>query len=198
MKNKTLVFIDIETTGLDPLAGHQIIEFCAIKVRPDGSRERLYFKSWPNSGVIDPVAISINGYSPQRWAGAIIQEDLAKNLGQFLNGCVPVGHNIKFDVGFIVELWAQFNINARLDRRALDTQFLAYEHLVPLGLQSLSLDNIRRFLGWSLEGSHSANKDVDDTIKLFYYLLRFSWSSKLKLWIALKVRKFRQWIWPMS
>jgi DNA polymerase III subunit epsilon len=198
MKNKTLVFIDIETTGLDPQMGHQIIEICAIKVRSDLSRERLYFKAFPNSGVIDPVAISINGYDPQNWIGGVTQEDLAKNLGQFLDGCVPVGHNIKFDVGFIVELWAQFNINARLDRRALDTQFLAYEHLVPMGLHSLSLDNIRRFLGWSLDGSHSASKDVEDTINLFYLLLRFSWSSKLKLWISLKVRKFRQWFWPMS
>lgn len=192
MKNKTLVFIDIETTGLDPLAGHQIIEFCAVKVRPGGSRERLYYKVLPNSGVIDPVAISINGYSPQLWAGGITQGELARNLGQFLDRCVPVGHNVKFDVSFILELWREYDIQATLDRRILDTQFLAYEHLVPLGLHSLSLDNIRKFLGWSLENSHSASKDVDDTIRLFYYLLRFSWSSWIVLWLYLQVRKVRQ------
>ena len=196
MRNKTLVFIDIETTGLDPLAGHQIIEICAIKVRSDKSRERIYYRAHPCKEIIDPAAVAVNGYDPTKWAGACTQEALANNIGQFLNGCVPVGHNIKFDLSFIQELWKEYNIQARLDRRALDTQFLAYEHLIPLGLNSLSLDNIRRFLGWSLDGSHSASKDVEDTINLFYLLLRFSWRSWIKLWFLLQLRKARQYVWP--
>ena len=131
MKNKTLAFIDIETTGLNPLAGHQIIEFCAVKVRPGGSRERLYYKVLPNSGVIDPVAISINGYTPELWSGGISQEELAKNLAQFLDRCVPVGHIVKFDVSFILELWREYDIQATLDRRILDTQFLADQATQP-------------------------------------------------------------------
>ena len=44
---------------------------------------------------------------------------------------------------------------------------LAYEHLVPFGLTILSLDDIRRFLGWDLEGAHTAMKDVEDAQRLY-------------------------------
>lgn len=47
---------------------------------------------------------------------------------------------------------------------------LAYEHLVPKGLGSLSLDRIRGFLGWSHDGAHTAMVDTRDCRRLFHEL----------------------------
>lgn len=192
MKNN-LVFIDVETTGLDPVS-NEIIEICCIKVRPDGSRERLYYKARIESDIVSPVALKINGYNPRDWEGAISQEALANALAPFLDGCIPVGHNIKFDMSFILELLDGFELEYRIDRRWLDTYVLAYEHLQPLGLSSLSMDSIRDFLGWSKLGSHTAIQDCEDVYRLFYFLLRFPawkrWSLWLRMMIGSWMRRF--------
>lgn len=193
MSLNKLVFIDIETTGLSPHLHHEIIEICCIKLLPDGSREQMYYKAKIESDFYDPKALEINGYNIRDWSNAISQRALAQNIGIFLQGCTPVGHNIKFDMSFILELLDGFEIEHSIDRRWLDTYVLAYEHLQPLGLTSLSMDSIRAFLGWSCADSHTAIKDCEDVYKLFFYLLRFSTYKRWKLWIRLKLQALARW-----
>ena len=173
MKNKSLVFIDVETSGLHPEMNHEILEVCCIKHYPDGKTERLYLQALLESGCFDPVALEINGYKTRNWSGAVSQRNLAVSLAGFLRGCIPIGHNIQFDINFIQETWARFGIDCYMDRRAIDTQVLAYEHLEPLGLSSLSMDSIRAFLGWSSVGNHTAAIDCEQMRSLYFYLLRF-------------------------
>ena len=185
-----LVFIDCETSGLYPHLGYEIIEICCIRIDKQGKEQRLYRKARMENDQYDSKALEINGYDPKEWSSAISQRQLALDLAGLCSGCIPVGHNILFDVSFIEELWQRQSIDAAFDRRRLDTMILAYEHLVPLGLDSLSLSRIRSFLGWSRNGEHTAIKDCEDAMSLWFYLLRMSRLRSFWLRFVLWSRRF--------
>ena len=194
MKNKALVFVDTETSGLYPEQNHEILEVCCIKVYPNGQEEKLYLKALLESGCFSTVALELNGYRTRDWSGAVSQRNLAVSLAGFLKDCVLVGHNVQFDRDFIEETWCRFGIDTYLDRRQIDTQVLAFEHLVPLGLQSISMDSIRGFLGWSDSGNHTAIVDCEQMKQLYEYLLRFPWYRKIGLYIRLRLSALIRWV----
>jgi DNA polymerase III epsilon subunit-like protein len=165
LKDKPLLFVDCETTGLDD-EYHEIISVCMIR-RHDGKTWTFKAKpDWPAH--ISPQAVAVNGYTPSAWMDAMTQEE-------------------RFDVGFIKNLLWRHKIKTYIDPRALDTTTLAYLHLVPFGLDSLSMDSIRRFLGWKVYPTHEALQDTKDVERLFNILVhpirRFS--LKCKLWITM-------------
>ena len=179
MKNKEILFLDTETTGLD-CDYHEIISVSVIR-QSDG---RLWtWKANPEwIDHIDDKAIAINGYKPQDWGTAITQNEMAHELGMILDGCLIVGHNPKFDLGFIENLFWRHGVKCRLSHHAIDTITLSYVYLVPWGLKSLSMDSIRTFLGWKRSKFHTCIQDAKDVERLFKLLTswkRFILYSKL-------------------
>lgn len=176
MRSNNIAFIDIETTGLNPNI-HEIIEICIIT-----DKEIYHTKIAPERiNWADERALAINGYRAKDWINAPSFKHVANKIKTMLEGCTIAGHNVRFDIDFLNESFSQNGFDIHLGRRSLDTVTLAYEHLYPLGLMSLSLDSIRKFLGWSSENSHTALKDCNDTKQLFNYLIRFGTKEKYKL-----------------
>ena len=87
---------------------------------------------------------------------------------------LPVGHNPHFDLSFIKAALARELHKGRIPYHVIDTVTLAHEHLVPQGLESLSLVPIREFLGWSTEKAHTALQDAEDARRLYYELKDYS------------------------
>lgn len=165
-------YIDIETTGLNPFE-HEIIEIAIIT-----ETEQYYAKIIPrNIEYANPKALEINGYNEQEWASAIPASKVAVRSARILDGCVIVGHNPSFDMGFLRELWDLYNCTPYIDRRYIDTVVLAREHLPTC--RSYSLDHIRQFLGWSMVANHSALIDAQDCERLFHLLWRCSIFTRL-------------------
>lgn len=162
LRNKPVAYLDLETTGL--LAGHhEIIEACVIK-------GDIFYHVYVKPKHIErahPKALEINGYNPKDWEAGISQSFLARDLGNLLEGCIIVGHNPRFDIEFIEMLFEEHKIPIGIDRRAIDTMTIAYLFLVPLGLDSISLDNIRSFMGWEVRAKHNALDDTKDVQRLF-------------------------------
>jgi DNA polymerase-3 subunit epsilon len=176
LKSNNIAFIDIETTGLNPNI-HEIIEICIIT-----DKEIYHTKIAPERiDWADERALSINGYRAKDWIDVPSFKHVANKIKTMLEGCTIAGHNVRFDIDFLNESFSQNGFDIHLGHRSLDTVTLAYEHLYPLGLMSLSLDSIRKFLGWSSENSHTALKDCNDTKQLFNYLIRFGTKEKYKL-----------------
>jgi len=177
--------IDTETTGLDPVRS-TILEI-AIAIVKDGRVVDLWSsKVKPTEEdlrLAHPKALEINGYAadPDAWADAPSWEDVAPKVGTILRGAMPVGHAVHFDLGMIRAVNERHGILWRVPRRGVDTITLAVEHLAPTGLWRFSLDSIRAWLGWSAEGAHTAEKDVEDTARLFLLLYRASWWTRLRL-----------------
>lgn len=171
-----IAYIDTETTGLDPRV-HEMIEIAILddtgewstKIRP------------VHIDVAEPEALAVNGYSPERWAGAPLLATVAPEIAARLSGHdLLCGHNVAFDRAFVVASLERAGIATDgIAWRTLDTMTLAHEHLVP-GLRSLSLDAIRRHLGWPMEGAHSALQDARDARRLHQMLTRATWLDRLR------------------
>lgn len=162
LTEKPLAFIDCETTGLDPVA-HEIIEIAIIKEWPDGRIHEWHTKVRPQVlRAAEPIALRVNGFAddPDQWDGAPEFADVAPLIAARLDGCLIIGHNVAFDLGFLKEALKKAGSKARIPHRKLDTYTLAYEHLAHKGLNSLSLDSVCTFLGISNEGNHTALVDA--------------------------------------
>lgn len=182
LSHRPLAFIDTETTGLDPQI-HEVIEVAIIKEYADGSVERFHTLIRPvDIATAHPKALEINGYAadPSRWENAPYMEHTAGKIADLLKGCVIVGHNVGFDLDMLQSGFDRAGLRYRLPYHKVDTVTLAYEHLVPCGLESVSMDKIRKFLGWSMDDAHTALKDAEDARRLYRLLNR---SGKIARWI---------------
>ena len=189
-KNNTKIVIDYETSGLNP-EKHQIIEVCIATLNDKNEiidiwSQRCEFEYQR----ADKTALKINGYENDRelWKNAISQNEMAIELRNRIKGKTIIGHNVKFDMAFICELWRiQGTSKPKYDYRFIDTVVLCHYHLDFLGM-SLSLDTIRKFFGWSIDGSHTATKDVHDTAKLYRKLMKAGKIHRLKWIISYVIR----------
>ncbi len=169
MRNRPIYFIDVETTGLSH--NDKIIEFCIVRYH-NGYATSIQSKVDPDGVPVHPQAQAVNGYSPEKWSDAITQEEAYEKIRLFTQDRgVWIGHNVKFDLGFLSRLYKDHgaSLNAR---RTVDTYAIAFEHLVPMGLKSLGFDEIRRFLGWKVHKHHSAFQDAWDVFKFWRQISR--------------------------
>ena len=173
-------YLDTETTGLSA-ESHEIIEIAIVTEHSDGSVERWETKIAPEHiERAHPKALEVNGYTPEAWADAPKAQEVVETIHRLLDGAVIVGHNVSFDIKFVNVLFDAHGIDHKWDHRAvIDTITLVKEHLAPTGLKSASLDNTRRWLGWSLDGAHTALQDAEDCMKLRHTLERATWVSRL-------------------
>lgn len=185
MKRK-LCFIDVETTGLHAHL-HTICEIAVI--RDDGASFCTKIKLTNEQlAAADPRALEVNHYDPAEYLHAMSALKAAGEVAKILQGCKIVGHNVHFDVAFVREWFEENDIECTFSPRLIDTQVIAHEQLH--FLSSLSLDAIRSFFGWSMEGAHTAMTDTKDCMRLYYKILRatilhrFLW--RLQHWLRKK------------
>jgi len=168
------VYLDTETTGLDARE-QEIIEIAIIREYPDGRMTEWSSKVKPTRlETAHPKALEVNGYAahPEDWNDAPTFDEVAAKVADLLTNCIVIGHNVGFDVDFVQEALKRAKVEARISYHKVDTVTLAYTVLVPCGLTSLSLDNIRHFLGWSKDKAHTALKDTKDAQRLYHLLSR--------------------------
>ena len=106
---RPLVFVDCETTGLDP-ACHELIEIAALRVHPQtlAVESEVALKVRPERiEDADPEALRINGYSEDAWADAVSLDEAMAQLAPVLEGAMPAGHNVAFDRGFLDAAWTR-------------------------------------------------------------------------------------------
>jgi DNA polymerase III subunit epsilon len=95
------IFLDTETTGLDPAQGHRVIELAAVEVvnrRFTGNRYHSYLNP---DREIDAGAQAVHGISNERLQGEPHFADIAREFLDFIAGAELVIHNAPFDIGFL-------------------------------------------------------------------------------------------------
>jgi DNA polymerase III epsilon subunit-like protein len=193
LHQRPIAFIDVETTGLDPNR-HEVIDVAVVF---DGNLVRQIEAPWvlhlrqeePDIAVwhtrirperiedAEPKALEVNGYNEFQWAKAPTAAAVAPIIETLLTraGADPIicGHNVTFDRDFLNALLRRAGLGGRkLSYHTVDTVTLCYEHLVPCGLESVSLDNVRGFLGIPTMGAHAALKDAIDARTVYRRLAR--------------------------
>ncbi|MBI5549080.1 MAG: 3'-5' exonuclease [Deltaproteobacteria bacterium] len=172
---RTLVFLDLETTGLDPQRD-EIIEVAAMRVDPTS----LAVEAWMDTRVapsalvvLDPEAAALNGFKAEDWQDAPGLERVLPALARFLEGCIIVGHNPAFDWAFLQAGFRRLGIRPpEVGHHLVDTASLAWPLLRHGFIQSLSLAALCDHYGISNAGAHHALEDVVRTYRVFLRLLR--------------------------
>jgi DNA polymerase-3 subunit epsilon len=181
---RPLVFLDTETTGLDP-EFHEIIEICMVKHDPKiaGSIEcpercsqlyELIMPEWPER--ISPQAAEVNGFDITEWEskGAIEFSECADNIVSYMEGCTIVGFNPWFDIRFILsELSRVGHEKPNFNYHALDISSMAYPLKAGEFINSVSAKSICEFFDIGYEGAHRACNDVELAIECYRQLLEY-------------------------
>ncbi|HQR50213.1 MAG TPA: DNA polymerase III subunit epsilon [Methylophilaceae bacterium] len=95
------IFLDTETTGLDPAQGHRIIEIAAVEVvnrRLTNNHFHVYLNP---DREIDPGAQEVHGITLEFLQDKPRFADTVDELLDFITGSELVIHNAPFDVGFL-------------------------------------------------------------------------------------------------
>ena len=95
------IFLDTETTGLDPNQGHRIIEVAAIEfINRQTTNNRFHFYVNPQRE-IDAAAQEVHGITLDFLSDKPFFKDIATDFISFIKDSELVIHNAAFDVGFL-------------------------------------------------------------------------------------------------
>ena len=95
------IFLDTETTGLDPNQGHRIIEIAAVEMN-NRQLTTNYYHSYLNPGRnIDPAAQEVHGITLEFLQDKPTFKDIAADFLSFIKDSEIIIHNAPFDVGFL-------------------------------------------------------------------------------------------------
>lgn len=144
------IVVDTETTGLDPLQGHRIVEIGAVELInqiPSGRHYHVYLdpeRDMPRE------AEAVHGLSIQFLRGKPLFTAAALEFLDFVSGASLIIHNAAFDVAFLNAEFGRARHPLILPERVIDTLMLARQKH-PMGPNSLDalckrygIDNSRR------------------------------------------------------
>ncbi|MCP5369876.1 MAG: DNA polymerase III subunit epsilon [Rickettsiaceae bacterium] len=95
------IILDTETTGLNPLDGHRIIEIgCLEMIDKVLTGQEFHYYINPQRNVPQD-AYNIHGISSEFLVDKPLFSNIVDDFLSFINGATLVIHNAKFDIGFI-------------------------------------------------------------------------------------------------
>ncbi|MGH7117927.1 MAG: DNA polymerase III subunit epsilon [Acetobacteraceae bacterium] len=152
------VLLDTETTGLDPLLGHRVIEIAAIELQNDLPSAAFFHRFVNPHRPVPAEATAINGIADADLAEAPDFASIAPELLGFLGNDPIIAHNAPFDFSFLDAEFSRIDIPL-LDRaRMIDSLALAKQRFpgLPNSLDALC----RRFaIDLSERSTHNALLD---------------------------------------
>lgn len=150
---KRYAFLDLETTGFDPLRD-SIIEVSFVIMEGEKEIARYDQVMRPDKSGLTPFVEQLTGITQEE----ILREgrhmdDERQAIVQMLSGCTIVGHNIDFDIGFLQANGVEVAGYPRLDTHELARIILPRE-------ESYSLEILSRAHNLPHPGAHRAMADV--------------------------------------
>jgi DNA polymerase-3 subunit epsilon len=164
------IVLDTETTGLDPLDGHRLVEIGCVELVnriPSGQTFHRYFNPQRS---MPAEAFAVHGLSEEFLKDKMFFEEAADELIAFLGDAPLVIHNALFDLGFL---------NAELDRtgrppigreRLIDTLLLA-RRKHPGGSNRLDDLCVRYAIDNSRRTKHGALLDAELLAEVYVELI---------------------------
>ncbi len=163
------VAFDIETTGMCPFEGDEIISLGAVVIENRAIQEETYFYELvnPKRPVSEPSK-KVTGLKDEMLKE---KRKIGPVLLDFLNFCGPsilVAHNASFDISFMnVKLGTA--IGERIVNPVIDTVLLTKALYYKLG--DYSLENLAPRFNLNLKGRHNALSDSRIAASLYLTLL---------------------------
>jgi len=95
------IFLDTETTGLDPNQGHRIIEIAAVEINNRQLSENQFHIYVNPERDIDAAAQEVHGITLEFLKDKSFFQDIAGDFLNFIQGSELIIHNAPFDIGFL-------------------------------------------------------------------------------------------------
>jgi len=168
---RPLVFLDLETTGLDPETD-RIVEIGLVKVHPDARRERLCERVNPEREIPENAS-RVHGIRTEDVCGLFGKPRLRERISDliaFIGDSDLAGFN---SLAFDTPLWleectrcgATFSMDGRHQvdvRNIFRVKETTWDRFL-MGKRTLAAA-VRHFCGKDLPGAHSAAVDADATV----------------------------------
>ncbi len=119
------IVLDTETTGLDPTAGHRVIEIGCIEMINHIASGRTFHEYLDPERDVPEDGARIHGITSEMLRGKPLFADRADALVEFLGDAKLVIHNAAFDLGFLNAELAKLDRESIAASRAIDTVQLA-------------------------------------------------------------------------
>lgn len=119
------IVLDTETTGLDPLTGHRIVEIGCVELlnhMPTGEVFHVYVNP---ERLMPDEAFRVHGLSDEFLSDKPIFAEIVDPFVEFLDTATLVIHNASFDMGFINAELARLKRTTIPMARAVDTVQMA-------------------------------------------------------------------------
>lgn len=163
----TLVFLDVETTGLWPLGGDRICEIGLLRARGELVLETLQTLVNPERP-LSPQAAEVNGLCDADLAIAPRFQEIADLLRPRLHQAIVVCHNAPFDLGFLEaefsRLGREWRPSGVIDTLEIARRFFSFSsNSLPALADSLQLQALQ---------AHRALGDAMTTFQLFRQFYR--------------------------
>ncbi|MBD3245711.1 MAG: hypothetical protein GF333_01730 [Candidatus Omnitrophica bacterium] len=157
-----LVFLDLETTGLDAEKGECVCEIGALRIRESSVSET--FHTLVNPGKKMPEeAFRIHNISDEDLRSAPFFPDVAGKLKAFLDGVILCAYNARFDVGFLDAEFRKIGLPL-LSLPILDVYRMARQTLL---LDRYTLAAVATHFHIEPSGAHRAVEDASVTFQVF-------------------------------
>jgi len=160
------VVFDLETTGLSPWGGDEIIEIGAMRVFGEQVDEKDIFHSLVNpKRLIPEEATRVNGITNEMVASAPSLDEVFPKFLNFIESSSLVAQNARFDMGFITKYLMQYKVRRDID--VYDT--MSFSRRVFPNERRHNLDVIASRLGLKVKPSerHRSMGDVRLTAEAF-------------------------------
>ncbi len=95
------IFLDTETTGLDPKQGHRVVEVAGVEMLNRRLTGRHFHRYLNPEREMDARAQEIHGLSDDFLADKPRFREIAQEFLEFVSGSELVIHNAPFDIGFL-------------------------------------------------------------------------------------------------
>lgn len=159
--SRPIAFIDLETTGIN-VASDRIVEICAFKIFPDGTKE-IKTKRLNPTIPIPKESSEIHGIHDEDVKDAPTFKAISKNLAQFLENCDLAGYNSnRFDIPLLVEEFLRVDVDFDIKgRKLIDVQNIFHQME-----QRTLIAAYKFYCNKNLENAHSAEADIVATYEV--------------------------------
>jgi len=177
-EEKTLAFVDIETTGLLP-GVHEITEIGIVIARESAAGKGAVPKKEREIALkvrpvriedADPRALSVSHYDGEVWEReAVSLREAMDVFARETKKATMVAHNVSFDWSFLSLAFSETGVKNEMDYHRLDTLSFAYAlartgRIHPAGF---SLAKLCAYFGIENKKAHTALSDAKATYELY-------------------------------
>lgn len=177
MRDRPLLFLDLETTGLNP-GVHEITEIGALLVSPGDFKvtATLQTKVMPTHlHTATPEALQIGHFDLKTWEKeAVPLAEALKKLAGMAEGSILSGFNLTFDWAFLQTAFNQCQMEDPFYYHRFDVMSAAFNMLLDeTNLTRYSLSEMCRFFGVTNKAAHTAYADAEATFQVFLGLVSY-------------------------